>query len=116
METCQVLTKQKEENVASSLRVPNSPNKKVSPNIISIGKDNVNRVYCTFSTCSSNTLKIIAMLLKNNFEDNQNLVGSSDPSRRCNKPSDDVVGSKTTLLPKDTMTDIRDGINSLSGY
>ena len=87
-------------------------NKKTSPKIIAIDKDNVNLEYRTLSTCSSYMLKRIPMLLKNNFQDNRTLEVLSHPSHRCHIPSDDVVGSKTTGLPKDSTTDIPDGINS----
>ena len=109
-------SKLKKENVTSLTKVPNSPNEKILPKIITIDKDNVNLVHCTLSTYSSNMLKRIAIPLKNNFQDNQNLAVSFHPSWRCNEPSDDVDDSKTTGLPKDTTTDIPDRINSLSGY
>ena len=56
------------------------------------------------------------MLLRNDFQDNRNIAVLSHPSRRYNKPSDYVVGSKTTGSPKDTMTDMPVRINSLSVY
>ena len=56
------------------------------------------------------------VVIKNNFQDNRNLGVSSQSSRRCNQSCDQVVGSKTTGLPKDSITDKTCTVNSLSGF